>query len=550
MRAQDYEEEQGILSPRQDPHSYLEEDPSYYPDNQTYQQYEQESPQFGPPSHHQQHQAYGQHQSYPYPSHQYGSQHRPAVGSHNSPYGGHGHERYDPMFHQQSPASRLPVNTFLRQTHGEPPFDDNIVPIDEAIAAHASVRLGPPSSSGIDPPEDEPPSLRKRGVSYRSNSVSSADPSQRSAFADHDSPYQDGSAFHGSTYHDGSAYHSSTYQEGSAYDDGMERQSSYYHEDAEHYSNGYGNEGRHLEASADEHKQPGYNQNDEQNRYDERGEYKSHDAYDRQGDYPPDEEGDRPQAYDNETGNGDSDVLGSYDDITPKASEEKFLATYSADDGYDEYAENSPLAGDENASPMHGSEFSVPTVSDAGYGEESLALSPNASVDYSSHATESNRRNNSAQFPPISPRSAQGSEYSQSSAMRGAQELLRRNRQKRLELAQRMKQPSVHVSSAAAHDAPDDEGPEPDLASPQSQESGSTWQTGVSEPTSSEVTGGSSMWDGDSNPDRSSRRALILQMARARMKSHGSKGAETEEEKKLDHARDVTTDIDMTVDLD
>jgi hypothetical protein len=60
-----------------------------------------------------------------------------------------------------------------------------------------------------------------------------------------------------------------------------------------------------------------------------------------------------------------------------------------------------------------------------------------------------------------------------------------------------------------------------DVISPQSQDSGSTWQAGVSEYTGSEVTGGTSISTTEqennnmNHPDRSSRRALILQMARA-----------------------------------
>jgi hypothetical protein len=63
------------------------------------------------------------------------------------------------------------------------------------------------------------------------------------------------------------------------------------------------------------------------------------------------------------------------------------------------------------------------------------------------------------------------------------------------------------------------------------------------------------------HPDRSSRRALILQMARARMKNQGGSGGgnnttnnitknSTSEEKKLEHVQETTNDIDLPVDLD
>jgi hypothetical protein len=103
------------------------------------------------------------------------------------------------------------------------------------------------------------------------------------------------------------------------------------------------------------------------------------------------------------------------------------------------------------------------------------------------------------------------------------------------------------------------------VASPRTDsESGATWESG-SEFTS--VVSGSSVWtDNSHNPDRSSRRALILQMAKARMKGNKTGGSiagesaiaeeayeDVEEEKKLDYHRDQdpsTDNIDFTEDLD
>lgn len=81
---------------------------------------------------------------------------------------------------------------------------------------------------------------------------------------------------------------------------------------------------------------------------------------------------------------------------------------------------------------------------------------------------------------------------------------------------------------------------------------------------------GSSVWTDNTNPDRSSRRALILQMAKARMKSNktgdgsvvdGNEAASKaslrpmdrglEEEKKLESQENIAAaDIDLTEDLD
>jgi hypothetical protein len=80
-------------------------------------------------------------------------------------------------------------NDFLRNVEEEGAIIDDTVPIDEAIATRSYHRSGPgppaplASAGGIDPPEDEPPSLRKRsGVAYGSQSVSSADHSQSSPY--------------------------------------------------------------------------------------------------------------------------------------------------------------------------------------------------------------------------------------------------------------------------------------------------------------------------------------------------------------------------------
>lgn len=580
MRAQDYEEEHGLVPSRHTNPDYQTshlEDGRFYPEDQAYQQYDQQTPtshydQQTHPNQHlrMQHQPIYSQSQQQQPLYSYGVRppfetspiQHPMQGSvastAASPYVGH--ERYESLFHHQQNATSRTPSSYLRHIQGDrdamAAMDDTSLPIDEAIASHAA-RAGPPvplassmGGGGIDPPEDEPPSLRKRGgVAYRSNSITSADPSHRSAHNMEASAFQ-GSAYHeGSAYNEGSAYQGSTYQEGSAYDESIEHHTSYYQEENDTYNDFH-------------QRKIQYHPNDEYQHdegYDQQQPTQSEDEYDGQGEFTDFERTEHYQQGDefhqradflHHSDKHDNELRHeSYDESSPKASESHFSAPYSPDD---EIAENSPFNMKYNLSPTSETEvteFTVPTVTEGPYGAES----PNSSADYSNHVHENSRQHGNSPLPPMSPRSANGTEYSQSSAMRGAQELLRRNRQKRLELAQRMKSPDEKASCEGEAATPDDEGINPDVISPQSQDSNSTWQTGASEHTSSEVTGGSSMWDGDSHPDRSSRRALILQMARARMKSHGIKGVDAgglEDEKKLDPARDSTNDIDITADLD
>jgi hypothetical protein len=109
-----------------------------------------------------------------------------------------------------------------------------------------------------------------------------------------------------------------------------------------------------------------------------------------------------------------------------------------------------------------------------------------------------------------------------------------------------------------------DENPAGSVTSPKDDESAATWESG-SELTAS-VISGSSAWTDGSNQDRSSRRALILQMAKARMKTNkdptspDSKVGPTieeenmsQEEKAVVHpelSSEANTDIDFAEDLD
>jgi hypothetical protein len=155
----------------------------------------------------------------------------------------------------------------------------------------------------------------------------------------------------------------------------------------------------------------------------------------------------------------------------------------------------------------------VRTPSLGGFRARRLSLSPDKKMHINSD------------LPPASPRS--DSSYPLTPASARAHELLRRNR--------RLAKETVSPTSTT--------GDSPERASTlRTAESNGTWASG-----SDFTTGDSSVWTDDSHlPDRTSRRALILQMAKARMK----KEASGIEEKKVDGNLDVTADFDLTGDLD
>lgn len=126
------------------------------------------------------------------------------------------------------------------------------------------------------------------------------------------------------------------------------------------------------------------------------------------------------------------------------------------------------------------------------------------------------------QYPGMSPRSevsarSMPSDYTPSSAMRSAQDLLKKNREKRL------------ISSARGKKTmPNKVDPEEGMPfSPRTDDE--SQEESTSEITS--VISGSSVWTDGSTGDRSSRRALILQMAKARMKSNKPPGESHVEDK-------------------
>jgi len=200
---------------------------------------------------------------------------------------------------------------------------------------------------------------------------------------------------------------------------------------------------------------------------------------------------------------------------------------------------------DEETNPSE-SQFVSKSEDTGEYTQDSKFFPDTSNFEPSLESSKMGRR--STELPPTSPRSnVSNNEMSQSSAMRGAQELIRRNRQRRLEAA-RTKELQEKLAPT------DDDSRNPSSIPHTDSESGATWETGSDNMSS--VVSGSSVWtDQSNNPDRSSRRALILQMAKARMKSNkppedGQHGYE--EEKKLESHRDTdsTTNIDLTEDLD
>jgi hypothetical protein len=373
-----------------------------------------------------------------YHSHQ---QQRPQQGYYDQQayYGNQG------QYQQQGALSIPATQEFQRDVEEDGAFIDPTIPIDEAIAAHAASLTRPAglaSSHKMDPPEDEPPSLRKQPPPVPPAGYQFQNKSSQYSLANGDPFFTEGE------------YYSSP-----------EKQDERYYESTE---------------------------------------------------------------------NG------------------KYYATSQEDDVLEEAF--SPDIEDDD-------EFRSPGIEEE---EEEEFLSPENSGDAEEQMHDDHDHlHPTFDRPPISPRSPHdGSEFSQSSAMRGAQEMLRRNRQRRLETSRRMREEHQHQQHHQPAGHSEEEDIDKDITVTES-ESGVTWDSG-SEVTS--VVSGSSVWtDNSNNPDRSSRRALILQMAKARMKSNKVPGEsiggvegipeesycdDDQEEKKNDVLPDTATEIDIAGDLD
>lgn len=210
-----------------------------------------------------------------------------------------------------------------------------------------------------------------------------------------------------------------------------------------------------------------------------------------------------PEEYYDETGNRVVGADGFYADIPPQ------------DEGY--YDDMSPQNDDDGFLPVQSHDHQHRTVQGFSHAEK----------------------------PPVSPHSPNGeSVFShQSNAMRGAQEMLRRNRQRKATAFSSVE--AGKGSSSGLVMLPSlPKNPDPATMATSSNitdsESGTTWESG------SDFSG--SQWTDDSQSNltgeqRNSRRALILQMAKARMKTTKNQG----EEKKMDggHLDDVVEHEDL-----
>jgi hypothetical protein len=154
---------------------------------------------------------------------------------------------------------------------------------------------------------------------------------------------------------------------------------------------------------------------------------------------------------------------------------------------------------------------------------------------------------------PFSPAEASANSQShQSPAMRGAHEILKKRRQRfEMMLAAGQQQDEMSATSIDANENPNPAASEASV---------DAWEESGSEFTGSAISAGSSAWTENSGPaDRTSRRALILQMARARMKNNKESPSKqriapaiSEEDASKTVATDgnATADFDLTGDLD
>mmetsp|Transcript_12152 Transcript_12152/g.28836 ORF Transcript_12152/g.28836 Transcript_12152/m.28836 type:complete len:979 (+) Transcript_12152:393-3329(+) len=150
------------------------------------------------------------------------------------------------------------------------------------------------------------------------------------------------------------------------------------------------------------------------------------------------------------------------------------------------------------------------------------------------------------------PSSATESKGHQSPAMRGAHEILKRNRRRRAEANRSlMKKSENHLSSPTKS-----ENPEPT----RSEITSNTWDESGTDVTGSAISGSSLLSENSGTSDRTSRRAFILQMAKARMKNNRESPVKASSGKISDDADDTvftegnttlaTHDFDFTGDLD
>jgi hypothetical protein len=551
-----------------------------------------------------------------------------SVGSAEPPTYHHLHEQQQQAQHLQSHGAYHNNHNYQPplQQYSDEDEHDPMAPMDETAAASA-MRLNN-GVGALDPPEDEPPSLSKRDAVASQepmHTFSSVEPNNEAYYNDEEGNYDEHGEYYsvsspdrmatatsedylepgasGDPDYDHHQDYSDHQGESADYDD---REAEYHHQDEEEYQ-------QHQQMSSD------YQQSadDDDDYHDENGgagmeEYhRRHSGggmqdYHESGSDPADQDYQELAGtssdynHENDPDPGDSSIVYDYDeeedadmDMEEEHDEE--------DDEYHEMGGGGSDYHEENMDEYHAQDTRVNYYSSAGIIQEepgvgrddSLPAEEDAQREDAPSSVVSRRIDTTmdaspqmrkSDLPPTSPASVQGSEYSHtSSAMRGAQELLKRNRQRR---ALRKNNNTTNEVKEETIEEPTDTLSPKNAISPRSEISGGTWESG-SEITSV-VSGVSSVWtDSSTNPDRSSRRALILQMAKARMKSNkGISGAlggatdelamrggagvaaspasagysprdsedcddfEGEEEKKLENLSETATDIDIAGDLD
>ena len=395
-----------------------------------------------------------------------------------------------------------------REAEEEGAFFDSAVPMDEAMAAHSHNAMPNQRRPRMDPPEDQPPSLSNSGagrntvepkeVEYYSNDHDAEEVAESDYFANEIERNAENNYFR------------------------QEQNSEDFHQHGAANNEFFVNEN---EGANDAYYETEQIRNDE---------YYGNDHGVVDNEYYSEEQ---VAAENNEGFPGEQDAV---EDQYFEEGECYSRENEKQDEYYDRDGNFCDVPADGNP------ENPISRVEDASEGEAAFPTEQNAgnAPDLSQHQSPDVAQD---RLPPASPRE---SDYTQSSAMRGAQELLRRNRQRRLEKAnEESADPSV-------------------LSSPPIGSDSGTWDSG-SDFTS--VFSGNSGWtDNSANPDRSSRRALILQMAKARMKNNKHAGGSPannnidkrtsviaeephenyEEEKKLEMHQEFTADIDLTEDLD
>jgi hypothetical protein len=412
-----------------------------------------------------------------------------------------------------------PDGSFLREMEEEGAFIDSTVPIDEAIDARRRNRVprharGQPrrdpgslasgfvseseagtsyaGSSYVDPtPADEPPSLSNHDgpEDERGFQDDYTEPSRDKYYGPDRKPYdaenRSPAGAPNGYYHDGEYFQSNSRETGGS--------SEYYEREEEYYDSP------------------------------EKGHLRVHTALEQHGDYgqSPDPGSHPGFIYSQESGSETSGGHGSYrhedagyDDsqgdqaYSPRTEGESFDGSPDAKHQADERDFASP--DDESYEPVehhHKRHLVEEDYHRTSPPRAEKAPEPEHRPSQSLSAFRSSRPNSilSPQSEYSMADSTSVSEYSQTSAMRGAQELLRKNRQKRLEMAMKKHKAasgSNLMTSPVGRKTDDDE---------------------TSAATS--FVSGSSVWtDTSGAQDRGSRRALILQMAKARMK----KGREEE----------------------